>query len=158
MASFRVVLMSIAIVSSLVPTASGQQATQLDSSADVPNLVGRWRVSTPMSPAWYVTLRQSGSALEGDLIAHFRCRGEDVTAHLTFLGQVTGHTVVLQASPTEFEGDFFNRCREVEFRRAHWWWPKAAVVFEGELSLDGKNIKGPWDHSGLPEHVWMFQR
>ena len=152
MSPLRIVSALLFLISGAV-NAKAQQLVVVKDTASAPlDLSGKWRVSRPVVPGFtQILLVQTGNRLQGDIQEHVRCAGRDVTMRVTLVGTVQGREVRLQARTGELEGDFQNRrCNDAVFVNG--------ADFRGEVSPDGRRIKGPYDLPPTPLHVWTFER
>jgi hypothetical protein len=85
---------------------TGGQATVDSTSAAVPDLSGRWQLTTPLSAgSRSVEFVQAGTRLDGTLTFHASCAGRDTRVQITLTGGVEGRIVRLTAVAGRMEGD-----------------------------------------------------
>jgi len=143
----------LCILAVALTTWRAQAAAQTDSAPHaVPDLAGRWQITGLLISPTYLTIRQTGTQLRGELAGHRRCLNRNVKVVATLEGEVDGHVVTLRVTDAHTEGDFLDPCVE------HAVFLRSALDFEGQISPDGKKIVGPYDHSGIPSHTWTLSR
>ena len=129
-------------------TSLSSQARTDPASDSIPDLHGNWRLTSPLfMTVPLVTLQQTGRDLEGTLSLHFRCMGRDVKMQIRLAGYIDGHVVTLRGRGGRLEGDLGDDCTQYSE-------VVSQADFVGQLSADGKRIRGPFDHSHSPDHTW----
>ena len=140
MSPHRHLLLLVSVLSSGVCHLRAQETATDSAARPALDLSGTWRVSRPVAPGFTpITLVQAGTRLEADIVQHVRCAGRDVTMRVTLMGSVQGRHVTLRATSGQLQGDFQNhRCNNAVF--------VGTTDFRGEVSPDGRKIKGPYDN------------
>ena len=120
-----------------------------DTSAAVVDLSGRWQVTSPMGPTFYLAIEQTGQELRAKTTRMLKCGGGQVQVHTTLGGTIRGGEVDLRT--TESQADrYADWCYDVRIM--------SAVEFKGKISEDANTIKGPFDRFVSANHVWTLKR
>jgi len=117
-----------------------------------PNLSGKWAITGPAISLTFLTLKQTGSQLRGEISKHGQCLSKDVKLTVTLEGDVNGRIVRLHVTDARLDGDFENPCTEYAV------FVNSQIDFRGEVSVDGKKIEGPSDRAGSAMSTWTLSR
>jgi len=150
--SIRTLAVTALVMTIVTPAARAQgtpSSSPPDSALAVPNLAGRWQVSSPLGHTFYMSIEQHGEELRASAVQMLMCGQGQVTLTTKLGGIVRDHDVQLRTteSGTDRIGTL---CYEPD--------QMADVHFVGKLSEDGKMIRGPYGNPPRVMYVWTLKR